>query len=160
MMTLSIFSAFTLTTYLFFCYKKFGITKMISATYYRLEEMSKGLGNLFSIVMIFVAFSMLIAMLDTEQGIQFLAFLGCSGLCFVGVAPNYNESEEGKVHKIGAFTAATGCVGWSLSVNVISTIVLLLLYLTTFKKQTCKWYWAELFCFLDAFFTYYIAVLS
>lgn len=133
---------------------------MISTTYYRLEEVSKGLGKFFSIVMITVSICMLIAMLDTEKGLQFLAFLGCSGLCFVGVAPNYNNNEEGKVHKIGAFTAAIGCVGWSLSVSFMPTIIILLIYLATLKMQTHKWYWAELFCFLNTFATYYLLVLS
>lgn len=96
---------------------------MISDTYYQLNKK----GWIFSSVMLFTAISMLISILDTNQGIQCLAFLGCARLAFVGCAPNYLV--DYRVHKTAAIIASIGCIGWSFSVNYIITLSILGAYL-------------------------------
>ena len=137
---------------------------MISDTYYQLNKK----GWIFSSVMLFTAISMLISILDTNQGIQCLAFLGCAGLAFVGCAPNYLV--DYRVHKTAAIIASIGCIGWSFSVNYIITlsilgaylIYLLFIYLyisvlNTLRQEIPKthpWYFLELTGFVDVYLTY------
>ena len=139
---------------------------MISDTYYQLNKK----GWIFSSVMLFTAISMLISILDTNQGIQCLAFLGCAGLAFVGCAPNYLV--DYRVHKTAAIIASIGCIGWSFSVNYIITlsilgaylIYLLFIYLyisvlNTLRQEIPKthpWYFLELAGFVDVYLTYFL----
>lgn len=139
---------------------------MISDTYYQLNKK----GWIFSSVMLFTAISMLIFILDTNQGIQCLAFLGCAGLAFVGCAPNYLVNY--RVHKTAAIIASIGCIGWSFSVNYIITlsilgaylIYLLFIYLHTNVWNTSRyeipkthpWYFLELAGFVDVYLTYFL----
>ena len=139
---------------------------MISDTYYQLNKK----GWIFSSVMLFTAISMLISILDTNQGIQCLAFLGCAGLAFVGCAPNYLV--DYRVHKTAAIIASIGCIGWSFSVNYIITlsilgaylIYLLFIYLRINVQNTSRWeipkthpwYFLELAGFMDVYLTYFL----
>ena len=74
---------------------------------------------------------MLIPMLDYCNGIQCLAFLGCAGLIFVGAAPNYIDRDTLPIHKCGAIVAAVGCVGWCMSVNILPTAILAVMFMLT-----------------------------
>ena len=137
---------------------------MISDTYYQLNKK----GWIFSSVMLFTAISMLISILDTNQGIQCLAFLGCAGLAFVGCAPNYIV--DYRIHKTAAIIASIGCVGWSCSVNYCITLVILIAYLLylwliydpikikpEYKHLLTKpWYFLELAGFIDVYLTYFL----
>ena len=166
MLTLSIISAIILSSYLIITAIKFGLPDMISDTYYQLNKK----GWIFSSVMLFTAISMLISILDTNQGIQCLAFLGCAGLAFVGCAPNYLV--DYRVHKTAAIIASIGCIGWSFSVNYIITlsilgaylIYLLFIYLhinvQNMSRQeipkTHPWYFLELAGFVNVYLTYFL----
>ena len=139
---------------------------MISDTYYQLNKK----GWIFSSVMLFTAISMLISILDTNQGIQCLAFLRCAGLAFVGCAPNYLV--DYRVHKTAAIIASIGCIGWSFSVNYIITLSILgayLIYLLFIYlhinvqnksrqeiSKTHPWYFLELAGFVDVYLTYFL----
>ena len=103
-------------------------------------------------------------MLDTGNGIQCLAFIGCGGLLFVGAAPNYLDADAYPIHKGGAIVAAIGCVGWSLSVCWMMTLTVLaeyILCLYIFDRRASfykPWYWAEMAGFIDVYFTYWLCV--
>ena len=94
---LAFISFLLLGGYLLLMALRFGIPNMVSDTYYQLQPTTgseiapfkkpRNMGWLFSLIMVTVAFLMLICLLDMGRGIQFLAFLGCAGLCFVGFAP-------------------------------------------------------------------------
>ena len=103
--------------------------------------------------------------------IQFIAFLGCAGLCFVGFAPNYCDRDAYSVHKSAAIVASAGCVGWCLSVCWWITFVIAILYtiyivaIDFFKVANNfwyigkdvkfhPWYWMEIAGFADVFLTY------
>lgn len=181
MYVLSIISFLLLGGYLLLMALRFGIPNMVSDTYYQLQpttgseiapfKQPRNMGWLFSLIMVAVAFMMLISLLDTGRGIQFLAFLGCVGLCFVGFAPNYCDRDAYSVHKTAAIVAAAGCVGWCLSVCWWITFVIALIYtiylvaIDFFKvangiwyiRKEVKfhpWYWLEIAGFIDVFLTY------
>lgn len=178
---LAFISFLLLGGYLLLMALRFGIPNMVSDTYYQLQgctgseiapfKQPRNMGWLFSLIMVAVAFLMLICLLDMGRGIQFLAFLGCAGLCFVGFAPNYCDRDAYSVHKSAAIVAAAGCVGWCLSVCWWITFVIALIYtiylvaIDFFKvangiwyiSKDVKfhpWYWLEISGFADVFLTY------
>ena len=169
---LAFISLILLVGYLLLMALRFGIPNMVSDTYYQLQPTTgseiapfrkhRNMGWLFSLLMVTVAFLMLICLLDTGMGIQFLAFLGCAGLCFVGFAPNYCDRDAYSVHKTAAIVAAEGCVGWCLSVCWVPTAVIALIYLLLVicsdddERYNPVWYMAEVAGFLDVFITYWV----
>ena len=168
---LAFISLLLLGGYLLLMALRFGIPNMVSDTYYQLHPTTgseiapfrkpRNMGWIFSLIMVAVAFLMLISLLDTGMGIQFLAFLGCAGLCFVGFAPNYCDHDAYSVHKTAAIIAAVGSIGWCMSVSIFPTIVILTAYLSyVYQSRRAKtrhpWYWAEVSGFTDVFATYII----
>ena len=85
---LAFISFLLLVGYLLLMALRFGIPNMLSDTYYQLQpttgseiapfKQPRNMGWIFSLIMVAVAFLMLISLLDTGMGIQFLAFLGCA----------------------------------------------------------------------------------
>lgn len=157
--------------YLLLVALRFGIPNMVSDTYYQLQGCTgseiapfkhpRNMGWIFSLLMVTVSFLMLICLLDTGKGIQFLAFLGCAGLCFVGCAPNYYDRDVYSVHKSAAIIAAVGSIGWCLSVSIVPTLVILTAYFSYAyysrgSKTRHPWYCAEVSGFADVFLTYII----
>lgn len=182
MWTLSLISFLLLGGFLSLSGMRFGIPDMVSDTYYQLQNTSgseilpfeeqRNMGWLFTVVMMVTSMLMLVCILDTGQGVQFLAFLGCSGLAFVGCSPNYLDQTEGTVHKAAATIAAIGCVGWCLSVLPLPTLLIATAYMVylvvaeLFKAlngiwyisgnaRFHPWYWAEVAAFVDVFVTYW-----
>ena len=174
MYILSIISFLLLGGFLLLAAMRFGVPSMMSDVYYQLQgctgsevigdKRRRNYGWVFTLVMFASALLMLISLLDCGKGIQFLAFLGCAGLMFVGAAPNYLDSNEHAIHKAAAITAAIGCVGWCLSVNLAPTLLLaiaaLIVYFPPAKKpKAVGCYWAEVAAFLDVYLTYWIFAL-
>ena len=173
-MLLSIISFLLLGGFLVLAAMRFGIPTMVSDVYYQLQDytgsevidnkLKRNYGWVFTAIMVASSILMLIPMLDCGMGIQCLAFLGCSGLMFVGFVPRYLDSAEHIIHKSAAITAAIGCVGWCASVNFIPTILLaiavLIIYFPLAKKpKAVGYYWAEIAAFLDVYLTYWIFAL-
>ena len=174
MYVLSIISFLLLGGFLLLTAMRFGIPAMVSDVYYQLQECTgsevvgdkrkRNYGWVFTLVMFVSAILMLVPMLDSGEGIQFLAFLGCAGLMFVGFAPHYLDNNEHAIHKSAAITAAIGCVGWCASVNLAPTLLLaiavLIIYFPPAKKpKTVGYYWAEVAAFLNVYLTYWIFAL-
>ena len=182
MWTLSLISFLLLGGFLTLSGMRFGIPDMVSDTYYQLQNTTgseilpfgeqRNMGWLFTLVMLATAMLMLCCILDTGKGVQSLAFLGCTGLAFVGCSPNYCEQTEGTVHKAAATIAAIGCVGWCLSVLPLPTLLIATAYMVylvvaeLFKAlngiwyisgnaRFHPWYWAEVAAFVDVFVTYW-----
>lgn len=181
MYVLSIISFLLLAGFLLLAAMRFGVPNMVSDVYYQLQgctgsevicdKRKRNYGWVFTLIMFSSAILMLIPLLDSGKGIQFLAFLGCAGLMFVGAAPNYLDSNEHAIHKAAAIMAAAGCVGWCLSVCWWVTFVIALIYtvyllvIDFFKvangiwyiSKDVKfhhWYWLEIAGFADVFLTY------
>lgn len=172
MYILSVISFLLLGGFLLLAAMRFGVPAMVSDVYYQLQDCTgsevigdkrkRNYGWVFTAVMVTCAILMLIPLLDTGKGVQFLAFIGCGGLMFVGAAPNYLDVDAYPIHKGGALVAAAGCVGWCLSVCWMPTAILAFIYLLLVSCSDddgkCKhvWYMAEVAGFLDAFLTYWI----
>ena len=174
MYVLSIISFLLLGGFLLLAAMRFGIPGMVSDVYYQLQNCAgsevisdkekRNYGWVFTAVMVASAILMLIPLLDCGNGIQFLAFLGCAGLIFVGLAPRYLDSNEHAIHKAAAITAAIGCVGWCSSVNLAPTLLLAIAVLIVYfppaaKPKTVGYYLAEVAAFLDVYLTYWIFAL-
>lgn len=181
MYILSMVAFLVLGGYLTLMAMRFGIPSMVSDTFYQLTGEASGSskqslvrGLPFTLVMVATAFLMLPVMLSIG-GIQPLAFVGCSGLAFVGAAPNYYDQGEGKVHKMAATIAAIGCTAWCLSVSPWPTVVILVLYglylaLSSLFRALDSiwyisrgvtfhpWYWAEVAAFTDVFVTVWTGI--
>lgn len=154
---------------------RFGIPDMVSDVYYQLQGCTgsevigdnrrRNYGWVFTAVMVTCAILMMMCVLDTGKGVQFLAFIGCGGLMFVGAAPNYLDADAYPIHKVGALVAAAGCVGWCLSACWVPTAVIALIYLLLVRYSDddgeCKpvWYMAEVSGFLDVYITYWTCAL-
>ena len=167
-MMISIIAFAVLAAYFVIMTWKFGLPEMVSDTFYQL---GRRWGWLFTAVMVTVAWLMMVAILDTGKGVQYLAFLGCTGLMFVGVAPNYCDRDTYPVHKGGAMVAAIGCVGWAMSVNWWPTVLVASMYaayvavaeaykildnvwyMSRGKTYFHRLYWAEVAGFADVWLT-------
>lgn len=173
MYVLSIISFLMLGGFLLLAAMRFGVPAMVSDVYYQLQncmgsevvgdKRKQNYGWVFTLIMFVSAILMLIPLLDSGKGIQFLAFLGCAGLMFVGFAPHYLDSNEHAIHKSAAVTAAIGCVGWCLSVNLAPTLLLSIAALIVYfppaaKQKAVGCYFAEVAAFLDVFLTYWLCV--
>lgn len=179
MYVLSIISFLLLAGFLLLAAMRFGVPDMVSDVYYQLQgctgsevigdKRKRNYGWVFTLIMFASAILMLIPLLDSGKGIQFLAFLGCAGLMFVGFAPHYLDSNEHAIHKAAAIMAAAGCVGWCLSVCWWVTLIVACLYAFAMIKVYDRnqfigfkvvsyhpWYWLEVSAFLDVFVTYWI----
>ena len=174
MCVLSMISFLLWAGFLLLAAMRFGVPAMVSDVYYQLQNCTgsevigdkrkRNYGWVFTVVMVSSSLLMLIPLLDSGKGIQFLAFLGCAGLMFVGFVPRYLDNTEHAIHKTAAITAAIGCVGWCASVNLIPTILLaiavLIIYFPPAKKpKTVGYYCAEISAFLDVYLTYWIFAL-
>lgn len=174
MYVLSIISFLLIGGFLLLAVMRFGVPDMVSDVYYQLQgctgsevvsdKRRRNYGWVFTLVMFVSAILMLIPLLDCGKGIQFLAFLGCAGLMFVGAAPNYVDKDTFPIHKGGAITAAIGCVGWCASINLAPTLLLAIAVLIIYfppaaKPKAVGYYWAEVAAFLDVFLTYWIFAL-
>lgn len=175
MYILSVISFLLLGGFLLLAAMRFGVPSMVSDVYYQLQNCAgsevigdkrkRNYGLVFTAVMVTCAILMLIPMLDSGKGIQFLAFIGCGGLMFVGAAPNYLDADAYPIHKIGALVAAAGCVGWCLSVCWVPTAVIALIYMLLVScsddDEIYKpaLYMAEVAGFLDAYITYWTCAL-
>lgn len=172
MFELSIASFLLLFGYLVAMGIRYGIPSMVSDTYYQL----KGYGWVFTLILVTCALLMMACILPSEKGIQPLAFIGLSGLAFVGCAPNYLQKDEYRVHKAAAIVSAVGCTGWCLSVFPWVTVAIAAVYvLYLIATDICKaansiwyisknvefhpWYWAEVSAFADVFITWWVVNL-
>ena len=174
MYVLSIVSFLMLGGFLLLAAMRFGVPAMVSDVYYQLQNCAgsevigdkrkQNYGWVFTAVMVTCAILMLVSLLDSGKGIQFLAFFGCAGLMFVGAAPNYIDRNTLPIHKCGAIVAAIGCVGWCSSVNLAPTLLLAIAVLIIYfppaaKPKAVGCYWAEVAAFLDVYLTYWIFAL-
>lgn len=97
------------------CIKCKGIPYSISETYYRISHKFW-----FGITMVLTAGLLMPAILEvTPESYQFTAFLACAGMIATGIAPNFREGVDRKVHTVGA--------------------VLCLLFSQVWVGMTCPW---------------------
>lgn len=109
MMGLVFISMLVIATYtVAVCMKQKGIPYSISATFYKLNH-----PGWFMASMWLTAGWLMPAVLEVSKtGTEWMAFLACSGMLFVGAAPNFKDHFEGKVHTAGAVFCVAGSQLW------------------------------------------------
>lgn len=117
----------------------------LSATYYLLPKHKV----LFQIAMIAAGFLALPAWIEASpENWQFLAFLGCAGLVFIGAASAFLDHFEGKVHYTATAIAAASAILWLILASEWGWIPLVAFALcaTYFVvKKPRNWlFWAEM----------------
>lgn len=144
-----ILSMIVLFGYLALVVAKFGIPKSISDSYYLLGNR----GWMFQVTLFLVAFSVMPTLIDkSSEDTQFLAFLSCAGLIFVGAAPFFKRQFDNKVHFISAAICCGGLVLWQIfNASWITPLVcfLALLY-PMFKDKKYMW-WLEIATIVSAY---------
>ena len=152
-------SIFILYTIISLCIFK-TIPYSLSNTYYMYKEKKEWLKYLFPIVMFLTSGFLLPAWLEATEGSvwQFLSFLTCASIMFVGAAPNFKDTNiESKIHEIAAICAAVFSILWSIIVvGSWEFIIMWLLYFIaialltdTLKKSYI--FWLEMAAFISLF---------
>lgn len=86
------------------CVKTKGVPYSISATYYYLEHKLW-----FMATMWLTAGLLMPAILEVSKpNTEWVAFLSCAGMFFVGSAPNFKDDYESKMHSAGAIICIAG----------------------------------------------------
>lgn len=118
--------------------RNMGRPTMISEIYY-------GMGHslLMPCLLVALALSFLPTMLDLG-GQQWLAFLTCMGLAFVGAAPAYLSKGERSVHKGAAILAAVAGTLWCMTMEpCVVAVAALIAAIASLADRRCWLFWCE-----------------
>lgn len=118
--------------------RNMGRPTMISEIYY-----GTGRSLLLPCLLVALALSFLPTMLDLG-GQQWLAFLTCMGLAFVGAAPAYLSEGEHAVHKGAAIMSALAGTLWCLTMEpCVVAVAALMAIIATMTDRQCWLFWCE-----------------
>ena len=118
--------------------RNMGRPTMISEIYYGM-----GRSLLMPCLLVALALSFLPTMLDLG-GQQWLAFLTCMGLAFVGAAPAYLSQGERPVHKGAAILAAVAGTLWCLTMEpCVVAVAAIMAIIATLTDRRCWLFWCE-----------------
>lgn len=116
------------------CIKGKGIPNSISATFYAIDHKLW-----FGATMWLTSGLLMPAILSySPENSKWLAFLACVGMMLVGVAPNFKEEFENKIHVFGASMCLIFSQAW-VGLNVAWFLLLWLVYLIPTAYLTWKW---------------------
>lgn len=166
---LTLIGIFFFTVYNIVILYKFGVPVSLSDSFYLLNGTKKGLGFLFTAMMVSMAFCLMPGWLEITETITSwssnftaLPFLAAAGIAFVGAAPAFRKNEVEKlVHGISAYLAAAFAILWicivcyevAMIVMPISIFLILAISLFTKTLKACKIYWLEMLAFISTFAT-------
>lgn len=112
MIYLYLVSLIFLIAYIVYAVSVCGVPWSLSDTYYQLKKRNR-LAWLFQMAMIIPAMLLMPVWLEcSTDNTQFLAFLACGGLIFVGTAPLFREEFQAKVHYTGTVIAGLATILW------------------------------------------------
>lgn len=112
MIYLYLLSLILLTIYIMYAVRMCGVPWSLSDTYYQLKKRNRP-AWLFQMAMIIPAMLLMPVWIDrSTDDLQFLAFLSCGGLMFVGSAPLFKEEFQGKVHYTGTAISGLAAILW------------------------------------------------
>ena len=118
--------------------RNMGRPTMISEIYY-----GTGRSLLLPCLLVALALSFLPVMLDLG-GQQWLAFLTCMGLAFVGAAPAYLSQGDRSVHKGAAILAAVAGTLWCMTMEpCVVAVAALMAIIATLTDRRCWLFWCE-----------------
>ncbi len=118
--------------------RNIGRPTMISEIYY-----GTGRSLLLPCLLVALALSFLPVMLDIG-GQQWLAFLTCIGLAFVGAAPAYLSDGERSVHKGAAIMSALAGTLWCLTMEPwVVAVAAIIAVIASLADRRCWLFWCE-----------------
>lgn len=118
--------------------RNMGRPTMISEIYY-----GTGRSLLMPCLLVALALSFLPTMLDLGCQ-QWLAFLTCMGLAFVGAAPAYLSQGERSVHKGAAILAAVAGTLWCMTMEpCVVAVAALIAAIASLADRRCWLFWCE-----------------
>lgn len=118
--------------------RNMGRPTMISEIYY-----GAGRSLLMPCLLVALALSFLPIMLDLG-GQQWLAFLTCMGLAFVGAAPAYLSQGERSVHKGAAILAAVAGTLWCMTMEpCVVAAAAIISVIASLADRRCWLFWCE-----------------
>lgn len=118
--------------------RNMGRPTMISEIYY-----GTGRSLLMPCLLVALALSFLPVMLDLG-GQQWLAFLTCMGLAFVGAAPAYLSQGERSVHKGAAILSAVAGTLWCMTMEpCVVAVAALMAIIASLADRRCWLFWCE-----------------
>ena len=118
--------------------RNMGRPTMISEIYY-----GTGRSLLMPCLMVALSLSFLPVMLDLG-GQQWLAFLTCMGLAFVGAAPAYLSQGERPVHKGAAILAAVAGTLWCMTMEpCVVAVAAIIAVIASLADRRCWLFWCE-----------------
>jgi hypothetical protein len=130
----------------------YALTLLLIALYSRnmgrptmISEMYYGMGRSCMMPCVFVALalSFLPLMLDLG-GQQWLAFLTCIGLAFVGASPAYLSEGERPVHKVAAILAAIAGTLWCMTMEpCVVAVAAIIAVIASLADRRCWLFWCE-----------------
>ena len=148
-----LFSILIVTVFISAMVYSFGIQENISTYFYCLEEWHIDAGVLFFWFAVLSAFLAIPFWLEVStENTQFLAFLACAGLVFVGAASRFKVDLTGKVH----YTAAIICISSSILWLICSGLWIVPLFIfaglgwVSYKKGNLM-FWGELAGFISIY---------
>ena len=118
--------------------RNMGRPTMISEIYY-----GTGRSLLMPCLLVALALSFMPTMLDLG-GQQWLAFLTCMGLAFVGAAPAYLSQGERSVHKGAAILSAVAGTLWCMTMEpCVVAVAALIAAIASLADRRCWLFWCE-----------------
>ena len=156
-MILIVLSYIILMAYIMYAVRICGVPVALSDTYYQLKK--RGCPAwLFQFTMIASSALMIPIWIEVStEDVQFLAFLSCSGLMFVGSAPLFKISPERNIHIVGTIVAWLSSLLWVTRMGYWTMPIVLLSAASIYGVYTRKTvFWLE----MAAFAWSYICVLS
>lgn len=160
-MILFVISFLIFAAYVAYAVRLFGAPWSLSDTFYKLAAAGRPQW-LFQAAMIGCAAMMLPAWLDAApEGLQFLAFLTCAGVIFIGAAPLFKDEHLEKwVHLVATVVAGLCAFAWSFAVCWPAPALLLLAAVIVMSKYR-KWvFWAEIAAFASVYLTVFLRLIG
>lgn len=152
MIYLYLLSLILLTIYIMYAVRMCGVPWSLSDTYYQLNKRGRP-AWLFQVAMIAPAMLLMPVWLECSAGnLQFLAFLSCGGLMFVGTAPLFKEEFQGRVHYTGTVIAGLATILWVCLSGMwyLPAVAFPVAGIIMLKYR--KWlFWAEMAAFICAY---------
>lgn len=108
-------SFLSLTAYLIYAVRVCGVPASVSDTYYILQRKRRP-AWLFQLAMILTGGLLLPAWLEVSpENLQFLAFLACGALIFVGTSPLFKEAEQRVIHITATVVSGLSTLAWEVA---------------------------------------------
>lgn len=108
-------SFLSLTAYLIYAVRVCGVPASVSDTYYILLRKRRP-AWLFQLAMILTGGLLLPEWLEaTPENLQFLAFLACGALIFVGDTPLFKEAEQRVIHITATVVSGLSTLAWEVA---------------------------------------------